>query len=516
MADSTARPGDGASGSGPSRVVVIGFDGIEPDLVRQWAAEGRMPAFACLLAEGMRLPVISPWGLGSGAMWPSLFTGLNPGRNGFFFFRHLVPGTYRTEPAGPGQWSGEPLWTAASRAGRRAVVVDIPKARPDPAFDGIMVCDWLTHGELYAAPVSQPPGLIDDIVRRHGANPTGPCDIIGRTPAEYGLFAKDTVRRVAMKEALLLDLMKAGDWDLFMGGFAEAHCIGHHCWHLHDPDFVGHDAATAAALGDPVRDVYERLDRALAALLDAAPTDAAVLLVLGPGMGPNYNGERVLGETLRRLEGAPEPGVRPGFGVARAVWRRLPVAVRRRLARAADNYDDHANESERARHRFFAIPGNHSHAAIRINLAGRDPQGQVAPGAEYDAVCAELTAGLRELVNLDTGRPVFTDIRRAVDAYDGPRLGILPDLMAEWDRSAPVTRIGSERIGAVEAEFREFRSGDHTMHCELLVRAPGLPVGAGNAPCRTEDVGATIAHLLAAPLPEAEGQPIEALARRDA
>jgi predicted AlkP superfamily phosphohydrolase/phosphomutase len=44
---------------------------------------------------------------------------------------------------------------------------------------------------------------------------------------------------------------------------------------------------------------------------------------------------------------------------------------------------------------------------IYVNLAGRETKGSVQPGAEYDALMAELTAGLEAAVDPATGeRPV--------------------------------------------------------------------------------------------------------------
>ena len=153
------------------------------------------------------------------------------------------------------------------------------------------------------------------------------------------------------------------------------------------------------------------------------------------------------------------PAARRNLDWAKMVWRKLPVGLRRKVSHVAESVDERSQEIDRAKRRFFMISGNHSHAAIRINLKGREPNGLVAPCAEYDAVCDELVTAMGELVNLDSGKPVFTEFRRAIDQFHGPRLDILPDLMAAWDRTMPVTRIASDRIGTIEAEFREFRSG---------------------------------------------------------
>jgi predicted AlkP superfamily phosphohydrolase/phosphomutase len=68
------------------RVVVIGFDGMDPNLTERWMAEGKLPNLAALANEGAfrRLqtthPPLSP------VAWSSFMTGVHPARHGIFDF----------------------------------------------------------------------------------------------------------------------------------------------------------------------------------------------------------------------------------------------------------------------------------------------------------------------------------------------------------------------------------------------------------------------------------------------
>ena len=70
----------------PRRVVVIGFDGMDPKLAERWMAEGKLPNLAALAKEGAfrRLqtthPPLSP------VAWSSFMTGVHPARHGIFDF----------------------------------------------------------------------------------------------------------------------------------------------------------------------------------------------------------------------------------------------------------------------------------------------------------------------------------------------------------------------------------------------------------------------------------------------
>ena len=64
------------------RVLVLGIDGLDSEVVDQLVAEGRMPNFARLKSEGAHgvlqsdLPMLSP------ILWTTMATGRSPDRHG--------------------------------------------------------------------------------------------------------------------------------------------------------------------------------------------------------------------------------------------------------------------------------------------------------------------------------------------------------------------------------------------------------------------------------------------------
>ena len=70
----------------PRRVIVIGLDGMDPQLTERWMAEGKLPNLAALASTGAfrRLatthPPLSP------VAWSSFMTGVHPPRHGIFDF----------------------------------------------------------------------------------------------------------------------------------------------------------------------------------------------------------------------------------------------------------------------------------------------------------------------------------------------------------------------------------------------------------------------------------------------
>src|SRR5262249_2180174 len=145
----------------------------------------------------------------------------------------------------------EPFWNVLSRAGRQVCLFDVPKSPLCRDLNGLQIVDWGTHDADVPA-CSWPAGLIDEMQARHGMSPFRRCDWVMHGPTPERDLRDHLLARVASKVAIAEDLLARGKWDLFMTIFGDSHCVGHQCWHLHDPTHPRHDPALATTLGDPV------------------------------------------------------------------------------------------------------------------------------------------------------------------------------------------------------------------------------------------------------------------------
>lgn len=77
-----------------TKILVLGFDGVDPRLLQTWMKEGKLPAFERLIGQGdfrrlrTSIPPQSP------VAWANFITGMNPGGHGIFDFMHRDPQTY--------------------------------------------------------------------------------------------------------------------------------------------------------------------------------------------------------------------------------------------------------------------------------------------------------------------------------------------------------------------------------------------------------------------------------------
>ncbi len=499
-----------------ARVLFIGLDSAEPDLVLKWAAEGLLPGMRAIMENGVWGRVTGPKGFGNGVVWPSLFTGANPGKHGRYFHRQFRADKYNTARFDESRdLKRRPFWETLSDSGRRVAVVDMVRAPLSSRLNGIQVADWATHDRT-SAPRSLPPELIAEITSGFGSDPLdGNSENAGRSPEEFRALRDALIARIGTKADLSEHLLQQGPWDLFATVFADPHDIGHQAWHLHDESHPLYSAEYASRYGNPLLDVYREADRVLSRLIDKAGPEATVVVFTGPGMGVSYTGNELLDETLRRLE--KKPG-NHSIRVKSPYRSIVPGAVRTKIGKGifkalADRADGAVVRYDRSRRKCFAAPHNQNSGAVRVNLIGRESRGKIRPGAEYDAFCDALAADLLELRNLDTGRPVVREVVRVHQEFRGEHLNDLPDLLVVWERSDPIRGITSEKIGEVVGgnPFLGSRTGDHTPNCLLLAGGPGIAPARLEGQTPVEAIAPTLCALLGVSMSGTDASPIDAI-----
>jgi predicted AlkP superfamily phosphohydrolase/phosphomutase len=145
------------------RAVILGFDGMDPDLADRFMNEGRLPNLAKLRARGTfsklrtTFPPISP------VAWSTFMTGVNPGKHNIYDFlardtssylpflssaeikgpkRHLKIGKYSI-PFGKtqirGMRKGTPFWHWLGKAGIFSSVIRVPVTFPPEKFQGVLL-----------------------------------------------------------------------------------------------------------------------------------------------------------------------------------------------------------------------------------------------------------------------------------------------------------------------------------------------------------------------------------------
>ena len=494
----------------------------------EWCRTGVLPNLQQLAANGLVGRTRNVPAVFVQCTWPSFYTGTGPARQGVHCWEQLKSGTYETYRAyTPDLVRTTPFWDHLSTAGRRVAILDIPQARPSPRINGIHLVEWGAHDANHGFATS-PPSLKDEVLARFGQHPhIGLCDA-DRTAAELGVFRDGLLRGIAAKAGVTRHFLAQENWDLFAQVFTEAHCIGHQAWHLHDPTHPRFNEAERAMVGDPVRDVAVAIDRAIGEILADVDESTTVVVMAGHGMTAKYVPQYMLADILLKLGVAKAPAGAPPKPLPPSLrrtldpiltwgWQHTPHVARRLLdplrRRAyALVVQPTKVPLDPAGSKCFPINNNSTHGGIRVNLVGREPEGKVQPGAEYEALLEQLARDLIDIKNVETGRRIVNRVIRRTDLYDGEGTEHFPDLFVEWVGAEPVCAIRSAKLGRIDREYAYCRTGEHTQAGVFIASGPGIAPGRLDREVSILDFAPTFCDALGVDCDEFDGATIPEIA----
>ena len=439
------KQGDG------KRVLAIGIDAAEPALVRHLIDRGELPALKRLLDDGVWSSVTSPSHIGSGAVWPTFFTGTDPDRHGIY-------GEWRWHPEtmGLSRFSSSrqlnPFWEELNRLGLTVGVLDVPFAPTVGLSKGFEISEWGAHDILEGRMQAFPAALSDTLIKQVGVHPfsSGHPDAAG--PRDVRALAKLSAACLAgvkLRGELATRLITETRPHLSIIVFPEAHTASHYLWHTVAPehplyDGDGHKAALPPSPNLPA--IFREMDCQIARLVEAAGAGATVLVFSLHGMRPARGIPTILERLLsewgfaRRTDWGTQSWPQRARSLFAAAKRRSPQSLKklyygtmsqnvtRRLAQTTmlPAYDWR-------RTRAFSLPTD-QHGWIRLNVAGREAEGIISP-EHYDETCEQIADLLRAVATSD-GQPLVRDVVQPSRETVGAAARELPDLVVHWHDAA--------------------------------------------------------------------------------
>jgi len=500
------------------RLLIIGLDGATFDLIRPWAAAGHLPNIARLLAEGVSAPLRSVPNMNSAPAWSSFATGLNPGQHGIFYFYEQVPGTYTKRYLNASFRRGATFWRLLSEAGHRVGVINVPLTYPAEPVNGFMLAGLDTPG-VDSPGFSHPPELAARLraeVGEYTIEPGIPGYMKGGRRDEAAARIFEAIDR---RLACARYLMAREPWDLFLLVFTATDAAQHFFWKDMDPSHPEHDPAEAARFGEVIFRTYRRLDEVVGELCAAAP-DATVMLMSDHGGGFNQRGAEYLNDWLADLgllswlsqrqstPSARELLIRFLGWVYRQVDRRLPRETKQRLVRLLPGVRERMETAmafegiDWPRTRAYAFGARDD---ILINLAGREPQGTVQPGREYEELRDFIIDRLYRTRDVASGEPVVEVAQRREEVYAGNRVERAPDILIRWRtdrliRGLYIPQEGQPRP-SVPPLSPSLNNGGHRPHGILILAGPEIRRGLILPEASIMDLAPTILYRFDLPLP---------------
>ncbi len=129
------------------RVVILGMDGMTPDVLEPLLRAGKLPHFAALQRQGGYRPLATTNPPQSPVAWSGFSTGQNPGKHGVYDFIRRDPRTYKLTLSTSNMQGGafQPVvhaprfWSYASDAGVESAILNCPLTFPPDPIRGRML-----------------------------------------------------------------------------------------------------------------------------------------------------------------------------------------------------------------------------------------------------------------------------------------------------------------------------------------------------------------------------------------
>src|SRR6185436_8893690 len=266
------------------------------------------------------------------------------------------------------------------------------------------------HPDCHPVAFSWPPSYSETLLDRFGLYKTiGWPEDTWSLPSGVGdeeLFLQDMEFSRAKDEQIMTGLLGDGKDDLYVQIFYFTDRIGHLFWRFLDPKHPAYDPVLAAKYAPEVLDAYQTMDAMVGKARALAGPQALFIVCSDHGF-----------TSFRR-------------GVNINTW-----LVRNGLMTLKGQTDDPATLEKLfdTRELFQNVDWKRTKAyalglgSIYLNVVGREREGIVMPGAEYEEVRKQIREGLEALVDPATGAHPVTRVWTREEMYSAFDPKLVPD-----------------------------------------------------------------------------------------
>jgi len=332
--------------------------------------------------------------------------------------------------------------------------------------------------------ISVPSKWASQLARDHGLYKTLGWQIdtwaISEGFADEQMFWDDMTFTVA-QDRKMFDAFLAGDDELMVQCFEFPDRVGHVFWRLMDPQHPAYDAALHAKWGDALLRAYQLMDAIVGDALAAAEKKHAALIVLSDHgfasfrKSVNYNTWLVMNGYMALKTG---------------------VQVKDRNVEMLFDSGQFWENVDWSHTRAYAM----GLGEMYINLKGRESQGIVSPGGEYDTLKAELKSRLVTMTDPETMEHPVRRVLAREEIYRQFDPNMIPDLFVtnnDGYRVSWQTSLGGVPKNLIDPN-KQVWSGDHCSVDPEIVKGIffyNRPLATSRAPY-IADVYPTVLGLL--------------------
>ena len=500
-----------------TRVVMIGIDGLDADLLRVYGPS--LPHLRKLMLESPFLELTSCFPPETAPAWASLYTGLHPSDHGIVSSNIQVQPEVRQEALEA--LREETFWEQASRVGKRVCVVNPLLCYPASSVNGVMLSLPPTYSKY----------------KKECELDITPEDIKldAPFPAVSSLQVQPAMRHmIAWCQALHemtkqqaesgLELFRRERWDLFYQQFDTLECIQHVLWQYSDPGDVAYPGRNKHA--GRILDFYRLFDTIIGHFRALLEADDVLLVVSAHGHGRRCFYRLNLNEWLHQqnlLVTRPR-SIRLLHRHYIADWSRYHA--RELLARWPEasavtqlqsslggyrrHYSTHLIDQAQTVAQVVALVDNSPYGGLVLNREGIEREGNTCKG-----VSAMLVQRLRQL--RVRGRPVVHWVELREDICQGKYSEYYPDICFELQNEYAIgSAVHVPLLANASIHSASLMAGEHRMHgvCLMSQVPPFMGVQENIKEPSVMDIAPTVLQLLGVQHANAVGRDEQVAAER--
>lgn len=368
------------------KTFVFGIDGATLKLIKKWKEE--LPNFTKLINSSVTGDLKSTTPPHTALAWPSLLTGVNPGKHGIFQFWKTQAHNYSPDYYQSNDIKYKTIDKILNEQGKKVGMVNIPMTHPPEPIDGFRITWPLFNTLNYTYPknlgielIINKVGFVNDLVTMY------------RGEEDYHEKAKEYLSKRAKS---LEYLYENYEWEFFFCVITEIDRISHNYWKYMD------DYKQDENKRNSVLDVYKEVDKILGNIVDNLDQDTLLAVISDHGFTAAkcnfFIHKFLIDNNYMKLNDSLESQNNNDWYLDKVEW-----------------------ESTKA---YMPTPGCYG---ININLSGRQNKGIVSSN-EYDQICEEISLLLMDVKDQDNNN-VFKAVLPNDVVYYGDEFDQAPDLI---------------------------------------------------------------------------------------
>jgi predicted AlkP superfamily phosphohydrolase/phosphomutase len=484
------------------KVMVIGMDGATFDILNSLISQGKLPHLKSLIKEGVSGPLRSTIPPLSAAAWSTFQTGKNPGKHGIFDFFRNCPGEYNCTAVNSTFLKSKTLWEILSDNGKNVGVLNVMFNYPPRQVNGFIVSGKETPSEnkeyTFPGPLKQE---ILQFEPKYKAEPF-------RRVSQTKNFLKKVPLLLNRQERVNSYLFKKYSPDFFMNLFAIPDIIHHLFWKHIDPSHPYYSEKKSRKYLALFEKSYQTLDDIVGRRMQMVDKDTIVIIISDHGAGALHK----IVQLNRWLKKQGLLALKKEPSVSTSSVRKSIKEIIKKLYEYLVMYDSFGlikmlrfkttgKREALAKHaidwsKTKAYAGRKSEHGIYCNVRGREKEGIINPGKEYEELREFIISQIQTITDPATGLKVFKHIYKREEIYNGPYVSYAPDIILDFGNNPyePGTALfDSEIIDEVRINSL---SGMHRPDGILIAHGQGIKNGAEINGANICDLAPTILYAM--------------------